>query len=237
MRSHIGVSLLALLGGCGSEDADGFFVTATWAFRSVAVNAPLDCPEGFGVVLVKTRALGGGRCNGTDVECSEAAECSVGTGLSRRLPPGVYEVSLEVTNDAQDATYATTTPEIIDLTLGDRSYARQIFVDGGVFEVAWTLRGSDGQPRSCEQAAVAGVIVSATSDADPASASSDKLGCDRLHGFSFAYPAGSYTVTLEAVNDNGQTRGLSEPMPGQLIVAPNGITALEKIDIALSSGP
>lgn len=237
MRSFIGVSLLALLAGCGNDDADGVFVTATWLFRSVTVNTPQACPEGFDTVVVHARAANGARCNDEgDQVCSEPNLCSDGMGTSRRLLPNVYEVWLEVTSDTGASVYAVTAPERIDLTLGDKSYARQIFVDGGVFDVAWTLRGTDGSPRSCEQASVAAVIVTTSDEADPSSANSSEIPCERERGYTFPYLAGSYTVSLEAVDENGQTRGLSDTLTGQVVSAPNGITSLGTVDISLSSG-
>lgn len=237
MRSLIGVSLLALL-GCGNDDADGVFVTATWMFRSVTVNTAQTCPEGYGTVVVHARTTNGARCNAEgDQICSEPNACSDGMGISGRLLPNVYEVWLEVTSETGDSVYAVTAPERIDLTLGDKSYARQILVDGGVFDVAWSLRGTDGTPRSCDQASVAAVVITTSDEADPSSANASEIPCDRGRGYTLPYLAGSYTVSLEAVDENGQTRGLSDTLNGQVVTAPNGITDLGTIAISLSAAP
>ena len=238
MRSFIGVSLLALLIGCGNEDADGVFVTASWSLRSVNANTPLPCPAAFQVTALNVRALDGSACDEDGaLLCTTPLACDARMGTSDKLLPGVYDVWIDITNGDSSAVYATTLHETLDLSLGDKPFARQIYTDGGVFKFAWTLRGSDNTVRTCEQGQVFGVVISASNEADPASASTDELDCEKGVGYSYGYEAGSYTVSFEAVNDNGQTRGLGDDLTGQVIVAPNGVTDLGTVEIPLGNGP
>lgn len=236
MRSVIGVSLLALLIGCGNDDADGVFVTASWTFRSVTSNTPLMCPAGVTVAALHAQASDGAPCNSKgDTECISTLACDQGMGTSNTLVPGTYAVWLTFTNDDASSTYATTTSDTLDLALGDKAFARQVLTDGGVFKYAWTLHATDGSVRTCEQAGVLGVAISASNEADPASANTDENDCDKRSGYSYGYAAGSYTVSFEAVNDTGQTRGLGTDQTGRVIVAPNGVTDLGTIDIQLAN--
>ena len=231
----IGVSLLALLAGCGGDDDDAVFVTASWTFRTVAANAPLPCPDGFPRAALNARALDG-TCNvAGDTLCVADLSCDAGMGTSTKLVPGVYEVWIEITSSDAATTYATTTSETLDVTLGDKAFGRQILTDGGVFKVGWTLRAGDGSPRTCEQAGVFGIAVSASNEADPSSANSDEIRCVDGIGYSNGYGAGNYTVNLEAVNDSGQTRGVADPLMAKMIVGPNGVTDLGRIDIQLTT--
>ena len=235
MRSVIGVSLLALLIGCGNEDAGGVFVTASWTFRSVSSSSALACPAGFTLAALHARATDGSPCNDAgDTDCVSPLPCSPGAGTSTKLLPGVYEVWLAITNDDASATYTTTTSDTLDLSLGDKAFARQILTDGGVFKLAWKLKGSDGTPRTCEQGTVFGVVISAVNEADPSSANTDEIDCDKGSGYSYGYAAGTYTVSFEAVNDSGQTRGLGTDQTGRMIVAPNGVTDLGTVEIPLA---
>lgn len=251
MRLLIGVSLLALV-GCGSDDADGVFIDASWTVRSVTANSALGCSD-LSAAAVKTtltaRRTDGGACRGTMTECLTVFECDVlppdgearkatGTGTSTPLEPGIYEVQLALASEDLSTTYAASTPETIDLSLGDKPFARQFFTDGGVFQFQWKLLGNDNQPRSCETAGVFGVAITVQNEADPSTATSDEVKCvDGATGYSFAFANGSYTVTLEAVNDDGQTRGLSDTLTGQVIRGPNGITDLGTVDVFLQGNP
>jgi hypothetical protein len=251
MRLLIGVSLLALV-GCGSDDADVVFIDASWTVRSVTANSPLGCGD-LNANAVKTtltaRRTDGGRCSGAMTECQSVFECDVvpadgetrkatGTGTSTPLEPGIYEVQLALANEDLSTTYAVSTPETIDVSLGDKTYSRQFLTDGGVFQFRWRLLGNDNQPRSCDVASVFGVAITVQNEADPSSATSDEVNCeDNATGYSFAFANGSYMVTLEAVNDNGQTQGLSDTLTGQVIMGPNGITDLGTVDVFLQGNP
>jgi hypothetical protein len=228
MRWTVGI-LIAVLGGCTGDETGGVFVTANWRFRSVTSSADQGCPEGVTVVMhVKGGKCGGGECLFDNLTCTD------GTGVSGRLEPASYDVSLEFFN-ADATTFTTTTEETLDLTLGDRTYSRQILLDGGMFKVGWTLRDSGGAEHTCEDAGVFDINVTASPDADPATANNDELDCDGGFGYTFGYAAGSYSLNLEAVNDSGQTMGLAEPLTGKVIVAPNGVTDLGIVDIFLAS--
>lgn len=238
MRSFIGVSLLALFTGCPSDDADGVFVTATWSLRSVTANTPVQCPAAFQVAALSVRGVDGSPCNDAgDLVCVTRLTCDQRMGTSNKLVPGIYDVHIDITNDDASALYATTLPETLDMTVGDKPYARQIFTDGGVFKFGWSLVGSDNKPRTCEQGAVFAVVISASNVADPGAASTDEVDCEQGAGYSYGYAAGTYTVSFEAVNDLGQTRGLGADLTNRVIVAPNGITDLGNIEIRLSNGP
>jgi hypothetical protein len=152
MRSFIGVSLFALLIGCGSDDADGVFVTASWSLRSVNANTPLPCPAMYPVTALNVRALDDAACNADgDLLCTTPLACDDRMGTSNKLLPGMYEVWIDITSGDGTSVYATTFDrlETIDLTLGDKPFARQILIDGGVFKYAWRLpwRGSAGWSR------------------------------------------------------------------------------------------
>ncbi len=238
MYSFIGVSLVALLIGCGGEDADDVFVTASWSLRSVYANTPVQCPAAFQVAALTARAVDGSPCNDDgELVCVTRLTCDERMGTSNRLIPGVYEVWIDITNGDGSVVYATTLPETLDLTLGDKPYARQVLTDGGVFKLAWTLLGSDDKPRTCEQGEVIGIVISASDESDPSSASTDEVDCEKGFGYSYAYAAGSYRVSFEAVDEVGQPRGLGDDLSGQVIIAPNGVTDLGNIEIRLSNGP
>jgi hypothetical protein len=222
MRSRIGVSLLvALLGGCGSDDADSVFVNATWSFRSVAMNRAVMCPDMFTKVELHV---------GPHVT---TFDCADGMGRSDAIPKGTYEAYLTVTTDDGSQTYATSTVGELDLTLSDRTFSRQFLTDGGQFHAAWTLVDKNGAPLDCTTAGVSGVVLEGVDEANAANDQSDELDCEAGEGFSFAYAAGSYRVTLEAVDADGLTRGITDPLAGQVITAPNGITDVGTLEITI----
>lgn len=230
----VGVSLLALLtGACGGEDADRVFVTASWSFRSIAGGAPLPCPSGFAWVYLHVRARDGGLCNAAQFACPSRFECAAETGTSVALVPGEYDAWLEVRSDDEASVYATSTTGQVDLSLGDRTFARQFLTDGGVFKVAWKLHDDAGAPLSCHAAGVARVAIFATGD-DPSSANNDEPACDAGTSYTLPYPVGTYTVMFDPVSESGQSRGIVEPLIGQVIQAPNGITDLGTINILVT---
>lgn len=226
MKSLIGVTLAALLTGCGSADADAVYVTATWSFRTAAENTPLACPAEYPFAVLGIRGLGGGSCRSG---CSDVLPCGDGSGTSRRLLPGRYEVSLAIITEDGERTYATTPPEQLDLMLGDKTYARQIIVDGGVLAARWNLVDETGEPLTCDDADVARIVI--TTDGG---ALRDGLPCELGGGYSYPIAEGSYTVRVEAVAADGESRGLGEAVVDAAIRAPNGLTDLGTRDIVIS---
>lgn len=221
MRSLAGVSFLALLIGCGSDDAGRVFVDATWMFRTVAANTPLDCPADYPTV---------------DLHIGDhitTFDCSAGSGRSDGVAPGTYDVWLEVYAAEPRASYATSQIKSLDLSLGDRTFAYQFLTDGGVFTAAWRLLDGSGNEVDCDTAAAVGVVLEGIDESNPQVDNTDELDCADGQGTSFAYAARSYRVDLEAVDDAGQSLGISDALAGQVITAPAGITDLGIIDITI----
>jgi len=223
MQIGIGVTLLAaLLGGCGGGDADSVFVDVSWSFRSVSANAPQMCPDTFTKVELHVEGVS-----------VTTPDCAPGSGRSDAVPKGEYDVFLTVVNADGTQTWATSTPARLDLTLGDRSFSRQFLVDGGVFHAGWKLVDDAGAEIDCTAADVAGIVIAATDEANPDNAQTDEVDCEEGAGYSFGYAAGSYGVTLEAIDASGVPRGMTAPLTGQVITAPNGITDLGVIEITI----
>jgi hypothetical protein len=241
--------MLALLSGCadlvssnggdgdggGSGKADGDSngdrtLTAQWQIRDVGAQFAAACPQGFDTVAVTSQRIDS---HGGDVGAPsiDLFDCAAFEGEAT-LPAGRYRVAVDVTTSNGSSTYASSTSAIVDLGEADKLADFSIFRDGGYFSVAWNLvGGSSNDPLDCDQVAgLDGVELVATL-ATTTTATSDIWTCEDKLGVTGVLAAGSYTVSIDAINDTSGALGTAPALTDRVIQPLNKITHLGTVTI------
>ncbi len=214
----------------GDAPAGTHNVAATWKIGPVGGNT-IGCPSGYDTIALTSRLLdGSGQPTSTAV--TDNFTCTQSSGTSSPLQPGKYQVSIAVTNATTLATYATSLPATLDLTIADQQYNTQIYTDGGYFQLAWTLVGAtSGQTLTCAQAGAPTVEVISTKSGT-STAYDDKFDCTAGQGITQGLPAVVYTVNVGANNAQNQSLG-NLTLNNEQIASPNKVTALGTVAIPI----
>jgi cysteine-rich repeat protein len=194
-------------------------ITAAWTFKDLTGDVTTGCPAGFdSVKLVATTPDGAASYETTFT-------CAAGAGTSDLVPPGQYDVHVEVFDSQAPATvYATSLPGRVDVSLGDAPYATTIYNDAGYFSFDWQLRGAISlMDLMCQQTGATTVRATITG---PTSAQ-PTFPCADATGFTIPLLAGTtYSVTLEVFDINLFRMGGAAALTNRTIAGPNGVTAL-----------
>ena len=206
------------------EDA---LISGEWTFRNIATNSTTGCPSGFGTVRMISQPVDA-RVAPVGQPFVDLFDCIDGRHTSAYLPPDVYQVWLEVTNDRGDSMYAQSTSRIVDVIDFDANFAAEIINDGGYFLLDWQLRGQQtNQALSC--AGVDSVEITATLSGSTA-AKSDKFTCADGSGITAGLLAGNYTLSVSANASTDRAIGIS-PAQTKSIRDRNQVTDLGLITI------
>lgn len=181
-------------------------VGATWTIKSIVSGSETGCPGGFDTAALYNQPIDS---NGNPVGSPiiDLFDCAAGAGTSAPLPPTAYETHVEITNHDNSSVYATSVPADLDVTDTDLTYHTDILDDGGYFAFAWSLSGKQsGTPLDCSSAGVngssSGIELIATISGGTASAA-DQFTCTDGSGVTAGYPAGNYTVSIDAFTSAG----------------------------------
>lgn len=183
-------------------------VGATWRIMSLASNAEIGCPPGYDTAALYNQPVDNNdQAVGSPI--IDLFDCAAGAGTSAPLPPDRYETYIEITTHTNTgAPYAQSVPAYVDVTDVDMTYSADIFDDAGYFAMAWDLVGKNtGAPLTCADAGVTGsssgidllLNVTGTMSMDM-----DEFPCEDGQGISKAFPAATYTVSVDAFNSGGQ---------------------------------
>jgi hypothetical protein len=235
-------------GGCiieAGDDTGGDLATvgATWALRNVNGSAAASCPPGYNTaalfnVAVDSSGTPLAPCTGpgsrSDTCFVDLFDCADFAGVSDFLPPRMYQTWISITDDTGANTYAQSLSAFLDVRDIDLDFNASIFTDGGFFALDWELEGaSSGSPLECAAAGATGVetIVTVSGGSTMVDAG-DPWNCEDHYGVTAALPVGSYTVSIDAFNNDGAL-GVVAPLTNKSIQAPNRVTDLGSIIIPI----
>jgi hypothetical protein len=214
----LGSLLLAALAsqttGCvitSSDDAEFATINAEWSFRSVnpsgQLSPPNNCPTDFGTVELHSQLVDANLLP-LGSEDLDLFDCVDMRHISAELEPGVYETFIRVASAGGSSVYAESLSEIVDVTISDKTFSTDIIDNGGYFKVAWDLReqGTNAPLDCADVAGIDGVEISSTI-AGTQDGVTTIFDCEVGADFSAPVMAGTYVVTLEALDTAEQPIG------------------------------
>jgi hypothetical protein len=219
--------------GDDTPPIDTGLITANWSFKELATNAILPCPSGFNTAAFYAYPVDAANAR-LGEPFIDLYQCGAGTGTSD-YPLGRYEVYLEITNGTNTGLYAQTLPAIVDIRPDDATFTTTVIDDGGFFLFDWELRGeTSGTPLTCTQAgATGGVDITATLSGT-AEATTDVFPCEQGTAYTGGLIAGTYVVSVAALNSADQAVGVAPELVNKAIQAPNKVTDLGLIMIPIT---
>lgn len=217
---------------CTSSDVT---VTGRWSFKHIADGSPRSCPTGFDTATIFAQPVdadtvdaNGGLISADLFTCSDQQ----GTVI---LPDGLYLMSVRVEDHAGTQKYADSEQVLID-TAQDSSFDVEILDDGGYFFFTWSLHdATTGATLKCAEAGVTAngaVEAISTSVANQNFFRDAKFTCEDHYGTTPGLPAGTYTVSIDAENNNAAL-GAPLNLTNKVITAPNGTTDLGHVMIPI----
>ena len=251
MKNLVLGSLIAILAtqaaGCifvADDESDYAHVAATWKIVNEATGAQIACPTGFDTAALFNQAVDGagnpiGSCNSAasnnESTCFvDLFDCEAHAGTSFPLPPTRYKTWIEVSDHAVASIYASTIPAYVDISDVDLTYNAQILNDGGYFYFRWNLvGGSSGAPLSCSSAP-GGVELVGTDISNSSNSHSDQFDCPDGADYTAGYTAGTYTVSIAALNGQDQSVGTAPALTNKTIGRQNAVTDLGTVNIPIT---
>ena len=230
----LAASLAAAVSATACTTSSKLSVTADWTFKHVADGTARSCPVNFDTATVLavpydtlTAEVNGGLIRADLFDCDRGS----GTVL---VPDGQYLMSVRIEDHAGVTTYADSEQVFVDTAFTD-GFDVEILDDGGYMTFRWTLHDSLTDQRiSCADARISpskGAVESvATSVSNPNRVVTDKFTCDDHYGTTAGLLAGSYTVSVEATENDIQV-GDPVNMASVPVVAPNHVTDLGHLKI------
>lgn len=241
MRKVVLAALLATAAtGCIIEDDndpppppdDVGLITANWSFKELATNTTLGCPSGFGTTAVYAYPVdaNGNRAGQPIIDLYNCADL---TGTAE-YPLDAYEVYLEITNSDNTSLYAQSISALVDIVDQDKTFTTTIADDGGYFFFDWELRGEvSGQALSCADVQSSGVEILSTLNGTT-DAVSDIFPCEQRSAYTGALLAGTYTVSISALDAADASIGTAPALTNKAIQAPNKVTDLGLVQIPIT---
>ena len=238
MKTFVLASLIAASAtGCiiSSDNSNAAHVGATWQIKSVVSNAEIGCPTGFDTAALVNQPIDSAG-NNVGSPIIDLFDCAAGAGTSAALPATTYLTWVQITDHSGATVYAKSVPATLDVTDVDLTYNTDILDDGGYFQLAWNLVGqSSNAPLTCSQAGVtgsaSGVELTATVSGGT-SAATDQFTCDDGAGVTSGFPAGNYTVSIDAFTSAGAVG--TAPAINSAIQAQNMVTNLGTVNIPIT---
>ena len=249
MKKLVLGSLIATLAsqaaGCifTSDSTENAHVAATWSLRNQATGQTTACPTGFDTAALFNQAVDGagnpiGTCNSAasnnESTCFvDLFDCEAHAGTSFPLPPTSYKTWIEISDHAVATIYASTIPAYVDISDIDLTYNAQILNDGGYFFFSWNLVGQNSNaPLTCA-AAPGGVELIGTDVTSSSNSHSDMFDCDDGSDYTAGYTAGTYTVSIDALNAADQAIGTAPTLTNKAIGRQNAVTNLGAVTIPI----
>ena len=241
MKNFVIGSLIALAAtqaaGCviTSDNTTDAYITANWTIKSLATNTAATCPPGFDTAALYSQPVDSAG-NNVGSPIIDLFNCSDKRGVSAPLSPGLYLSWIEIANNNNTSVYAQSTSAYVDVTTSDKTFSAEILTDGGYFQLAWNLVGASSNAKlSCAQAGAAGGVESLATDvANANNAASDQFNCEDGSGITSGFLAGTYTVSVAALNAQDQAIGTAPALTNKTIQAPNKVTNLGTVTIPIT---
>jgi cysteine-rich repeat protein len=218
-------------GGGGGGEAH---ITASWVLRNEVSNSTTGCPSGYDTAAVYAQPVNAAGAPSGPV-IIDLFDCAANTGTTGALAAGRYQAWVEIANTNNTSVYAKSLSAFVDLTTGDKSLAVQILNDGGYFQLSWLLRGgTTNNALTCAQAGADGVEAIGTDVSNSNNSNSDIFTCDDGVGITAGYSAGTYTVSVGALNVADQSIGTAPALTNRVIAPRNAVTNLGTITIPIT---
>jgi len=183
-------------------------IRADWTFHTAAGGA-LGCPAGFATTRVTAKTVDGGDCDpliaGSNT-CVDLYDCVDGTGTGDLLATD-YDVTIEIT-DGGNGVYGSSLTLPVDITVNDGAVDEDFIDDGGRLTAAWALvDATTNAALTCATAGNPDAISFDVTLTGPNTLTTDLFECADESGISDPLIAGSYVVSVSAVNTQGQALG------------------------------
>ncbi len=204
-------------------------VDASWQVTTVADVGGMtaDCPAGFDTAALTSTPASG-------APTIDLFDCADAMGMSSALPPAVYSATIAITNHAMSATFATSLPQIVDLSdATDKPLDAAFLTDGGVFTYKWRLQ-KNGADISCDDIGVSPHIKLVGKLNDGVGTQSGAVCSDGM-AVTSPFVAGTYTVTVSVQDDAFHTVGSAPDLTNQVLTAPNGVLDLGTVTIVVNT--
>jgi hypothetical protein len=246
MKNLVLGSLIAVLAsqaaGCIIETDDSTYVTASWSIKKIENNTIVpSCPPNITTAALYSQPV---QPDGTMVGPAivDLFDCNAFSGTSSGLAPGLYLNWIDLATDNNSSLYAKSLapdfnddgfPDNTDMTV-DNSLHFDLYDDGGYFDVSWALQGAQtNTPLQCSTAGATGGVEITATLSGTSSAASDQFDCENGYGITGGYLAGSYTLSMAALNAADQSIGTAPTIPTATIGRANAVTHLNTITIPI----
>jgi cysteine-rich repeat protein len=219
--------------GCSPTCANEVLYTyaASWSIKSVD-NTVVGCPAGHDTAAVYTQTVDSAG-NHIGSPFIDLFDCSANGGTIPGIPPGRYRVWIEIANANNSSIYAKSTSALIDIMAADKSFSTTIYTNGGYFAFAWRLIGAtSNNGLTCLQAGADGVELLATLSSSTQT-SSDIFDCTDFYAITAVLAAGTYSVSIAALNPSNQSVGTAPTLTNRPIMGPNQVTELGMVSIPI----
>src|SRR5262245_22453758 len=172
-------------------------LSTSWEIRNFVGNQSTACPVGFNTAAVISQPVDSlNRPIGAPF--TDLFDCEARGGVVS-LPPGPFEISIEIQSGGGGAFYAESVPAIIDLTFNDDSYSTTLYNDAGYIDVGWNFVGdTTNRALDCSNFLSDGVKAISTNVTTPTSMFTDKYNCSDLGGITDPLPEATYDVDVQA---------------------------------------
>jgi len=234
MKNLVLGSLIAIAAsGCIIESSDDTYITASWNIKQISNNTVLTCPPGYTTAALYSQPT---NSDGTLVGSPtiDLFDCAANIGTSGPLAPGLYLNWITIANDNNTSVYATSLSTPVDTSPGDQAVGFDIFADGGYFELQWNLIGATtNAPLNCSSAGAAGGVEVTATLSGSSAAASDQFDCENQYGVTDEYIAGTYTVSIAALDASDRSIGTAPTIPTATIGNANAVTKLGTINIPI----
>lgn len=206
-------------------------ITADWSFHNAAADnsggtegPELGCPAGFDTTAVTATPVGGGQ------PIVDLYDCVALTGTSD-YPLDSYDVHMDITTHGGGTAYNAGSLENldVDITSADQSVSEDFVDNGGRFVLDWVLVDAGNQTTSC--AAAGAVKIGITGTLAGVGPYADDLPCGDASGISVAALAGTYTLTIQALDGSGAALGAGTTLTNKTLLAPNGYLDLGSVSV------
>jgi hypothetical protein len=220
--------------GCSSSTPTDAVITARWSFTHFADGTARNCPSGFPTATVVSQPWDPVSNALFGAPILDKFNCSDMRGTTDPLD-GIFLVWVQIESDDRQRVYAKSEQTYIDTADGDATIDLALLDDAGFFFLTWDLVDATSQaPLTCKQAGITstGAIETIATIAGSTFMLTDQFRCE--HGFGTTDPllAGTYTVSVEAVQDN-LSLGNAPELTNKRITAPNGLTDLGHVVIPI----
>jgi cysteine-rich repeat protein len=220
---------------CSATCTSVGYITANWSVGCVAGDTACTpgCPVGYDTAAVYSQRLDS---NGQPVgqPLLDTFNCAAGTGKTAALTAGKYQEYIAITDHNGTMTFAQSLLDDVDITTVDGTFTEKILIDGGYFQVAWTLKGQlSANTLTCTQAATSTIDVK-TTVTGPVTIADDLFACADGAGLTGELMAGTYTVSITAENAAMQVAGTSAAQPNKVIMDRNMVTDLGNIQVNIT---